>query len=58
MTFEKWFEENLDWIESKTDMYNFDSWKALLEKAYNAGFKEGCLRGENNCMPDFDDYPD
>lgn len=58
MTFEKWFEEKSDWIESKTDMYNFDSWKALLEKAYNAGLKEGYLRGENNCMFDFDDYPD
>lgn len=58
MTFEKWFEGKSNLIESKTDVYIFDSCKALLEKAYNAGFKEGYRLGENNSMPDFDDYPD
>lgn len=58
MTFEKWFDEKLDEIQSITDMNSYDYWKALLQKSYNAGFKEGYLRGENNQLPDFNDYED
>ena len=39
-------------------MYNFDFWKVLLQKAYNAGVKEGYARGENNDLLDFTDYED
>ena len=57
MTFEQWFEKKTEWLEM-TDGLNWGAWEENLRKAYNAGFKEGYRLGEDNCLPDFDEYED
>ena len=57
MTFNEWFNENTEY-QGMTEGMQWGAWKTTLERAYNAGFKEGYRLGENNSLPDFDDYPD
>ena len=57
MTFNEWFNKNTEY-QGMTEGMQWGAWKTTLERAYNAGFKEGYRLGENNSLPDFDDYPD
>lgn len=61
MKFNEWFELKKERCEvyGNGDDYDVDiEIRRMCQRAYNAGFKEGYLRGENNDLPDFDMYED